>query len=295
MNKMGLKLVAGVGAFSCGFYYYNINKTTKKVNYNKIKEDVEDILWNKSYEDKNIGPLLVRLAWHASGTYDKQTKTGGSSGATMRFNKEAKDPANAGLNQARDFLEQIKKNHPYISYADLWIYASYVAIESMGGPKIAFHQGREDAVAEQACPPNGRLPDAAQGRKHIRDVFNRMDFNDQEIVALVGGGHAMGRCHPTRSGFDGPWTFNPLAFSNLFFVELFNRQWIVKNWSGPKQFVDKETGKLMMLPTDIELRDDTEFNKWSVQYKDNEELLKRDFGNAFQKLTELGCERLKKI
>lgn len=49
------------------------------------------------YDDGSIGPVLVRLAWHASGTYDVKSKTGGSNGATMRFEPEIKDPANAGL------------------------------------------------------------------------------------------------------------------------------------------------------------------------------------------------------
>lgn len=51
-----------------------------------------------SWDDGSLGPVFVRLAWHASGTYDKNTKTGGSDGATMRFNPEKTDGANAGLN-----------------------------------------------------------------------------------------------------------------------------------------------------------------------------------------------------
>ena len=295
-----VKLLAGAGFMGGLYYYFVMNKATSssggKPNFPKIKEEVESILWNKNYEDKHIGPLLIRLAWHASGTYDKTTKTGGSNGATMRFALEANDGANAGLQHARNFLEPIKKNHPTISYADLWIYSSYVALENMGGPKIDFAYGRKDAVDEKACPPNGRLPDAAQGRSHIRDVFGgRMGFNDQEMVALIGGGHAMGRCHTTRSGFDGPWNNNPLSFSNLFFVELFNNEWVVKEWTGPKQFVDKKTGNLMMLPTDLEFRDDPEFKKWSLKYKDDEKLLTKDFGTVFKKLTELGCDNLKKM
>jgi len=96
----------------------------------------------------------------------------------MRFPAESKHGANAGLHHARDFLEPIKKKHPGISYADLWILASYAAIEDMGGPNIPFEAGRVDATEEKACPPDGRLPDASQGRKHIRDVFYRMGFND---------------------------------------------------------------------------------------------------------------------
>jgi len=47
-----------------------------------------------------------------------------------------------------------------LSYADLWILASYVAIEEMGGPYIPFVPGRTDAKTEKECPPDGRLPDA---------------------------------------------------------------------------------------------------------------------------------------
>lgn len=62
----------------------------------------------------------MRLAWHASGTYSKYDRTGGSNGATMRFSTEATDPANAGLHVAREALEPIKAKYPWISYADLW-------------------------------------------------------------------------------------------------------------------------------------------------------------------------------
>ena len=58
------------------------------------------------------------MGWHAAGTYDCTSKTGGSNGATMRFPPEASWGANAGLNIARDFLEPIKSKHPGISYAD---------------------------------------------------------------------------------------------------------------------------------------------------------------------------------
>jgi catalase (peroxidase I) len=91
------------------------------------------------WDDGSIAPILIRLAWHSSGTYDRFTKTGGSNncgkgGATMRFGGEASDPENIGLEKGREFLEPIKQKNPFISYADLWILASYVAIEQTGGP-----------------------------------------------------------------------------------------------------------------------------------------------------------------
>lgn len=55
-----------------------------KPDYGKVKEAIADMLDKEDYDDGSMGPVLVRLAWHASGTYDKNTKTGGSNGATMR-------------------------------------------------------------------------------------------------------------------------------------------------------------------------------------------------------------------
>jgi catalase (peroxidase I) len=146
-------------------------------NVIKVRQDIAAILKNKDWDDGSIGPVLVRLAWHASGTFDKHTKTGGSNGATMRYKPESTDGANAGLEHARSFLEPIKKKHSWISYADLWTLAGVVAIEKMNGPIVPWKPGRSDIppkVAEtqtkQVIPPNGRLPDASLGAQHIRDV-----------------------------------------------------------------------------------------------------------------------------
>ena len=72
----------------------------------------------------------------------------------------------------------------------------------MGGPKIPWRPGRKDVSEASAVPENGRLPDAAQGASHVRDIFYRMGFTDREIVALAGA-HAVGRCHVDRSGYSG--------------------------------------------------------------------------------------------
>ena len=99
-------------------------------------------------------------------------------------------------------------------------------------------------------PENGRLPDASQGAPHLRDVFGRQDFTDRDIVALSGG-HTLGRCHKVRSGFDGPWTDNPLKFDNSYFKNLMNLEWRKRVWDGKEQYEDVATQRLMMLPTDI--------------------------------------------
>lgn len=93
----------------------------------------------------------------------------------------------------------------------------------MQGPTIAWRPGRSDRDVA-FCTPDGRLPDGAKDQNHIRAIFSRMGFNDQEMVALSGA-HALGRCHTDRSGFDGPWTFSPTVFSNDYFTLLLNEKW----------------------------------------------------------------------
>merc|ERR1719446_1046002 len=100
------------------------------------------VMDSPDWDDGSYAPVLIRLAWHSSGTYDAKDYTGGSYGATMRHALEANDPDNAGLGAARELLEPIKNAHPGLSYADLWILASYCAIEHTGGPKMEFTGGR---------------------------------------------------------------------------------------------------------------------------------------------------------
>lgn len=122
---------------------------------------------------------------------------------------------------------------PWISYSDLWILSGVTAIQEMLGPAIPFRPGRVDKDVA-SCTPDGRLPDGAKTQDHVRNIFNRMGFNDQEIVALIGA-HALGRCHADRSGFSGPWTFSPTVMSNDFYTLLLNEKWQWKKWDGPKQ------------------------------------------------------------
>ena len=76
--------------------------------------------------------MALRLAWHSAGTYNKYDGTGGSNGATMRFAPERDDDANAGLGIIRDLLEPVKRNHPDLSYSDLWSLVGVSALEFTG-------------------------------------------------------------------------------------------------------------------------------------------------------------------
>src|SRR6266498_3635637 len=84
-------------------------------DYDAVREDIKKLIHDKESSKDGNGPIFVRLAWHASGTYDKNTKTGGSNGATMRFHIESSDAANNGLEIARNCLEPIKEKYSWIS------------------------------------------------------------------------------------------------------------------------------------------------------------------------------------
>ncbi|KAF5690912.1 heme-binding peroxidase [Fusarium circinatum] len=264
-------------------------------DFEAVRKSIIDLLRQPGYDDGSAGPVLVRLAWHSSGTYDVATDTGGSNGAGMRYEAEGGDPANAGLQNARLFLEPLKRLHPWITYSDLWTLAGVTAIRAMGGPEIDWLPGRTDFTDDSKLPPRGRLPDAAQGADHIRDIFYRMGFNDREIVALSGA-HSLGRCHTENSGFEGKWVNNPTRFSNQYFRLLLSEKWTEKTVpeSGVTQFssVDPDTEEeLMMLPTDMALTTDPEFSKYVRLYAEDKELFFNDFKAAFAKLLELGIAR----
>ncbi|KFX87140.1 hypothetical protein V490_08507 [Pseudogymnoascus sp. VKM F-3557] len=286
-----------LGAAGAGYYVYGQGNgfsaaskgpfTPTFEDYQKVYNEIAARLEEKDdYDDGSYGPVLVRLAWHASGTYDVETKTGGSNGATMRFQPEGDHGANAGLKAARDFLEPVKEKFPWITYSDLWILAGVTAIQEMQGPTIPYRPGRTDKDLA-ACTPDGRLPDATQGHKHLRAIFGRMGFNDQEIVALSGA-HALGRCHTDRSGFEGPWTFSPTVLTNDFYTLLLEQTWQWKKWKGPAQYEDKATKSLMMLPTDYVLIKDKGFRPWVEKYAKDNDLFFKDFAAVVTRLFELG-------
>lgn len=264
-------------------------------DFDAVRKSILGLLDQPEYDDGSAGPVLVRLAWHSAGTYDAVSDTGGSNGAGMRYEAEGGDPANAGLHHARLFLEPVKRLHTWITYSDLWTLAGVTAIRAMGGPEIEWLPGRTDYVDDSKLPPRGRLPDAALGSEHIRNVFYRMGFTDREIVALCGA-HNLGRCHTTNSGFEGKWVNNPTRFSNQYFRLLISESWVEKRVpeSGVLQFsaIDPITeDELMMLPTDIALIQDPEFSKYVRLYAKDKDLFFEDFRQAFAKLMELGISR----
>ena len=280
-----------------------VNTKSAEVDWKAVRTMIVSLLDDDNWDDGSWGPIFVRLAWHAAGTYDAKNQLGGSEGALMRFKPEADWGANAGLAFARSRLEPVKKAFPDISFADLWSFAGTVAIEEMGGPKIAWRPGRRDVAESEKYKvnPDGLLPDADGRDKkdrvgdHLRDIFYRMGFNDREIVALSGA-HSLGRCHVDRSGYWGPWTFAPTTVSNEYYRLLVEEKWTPKTthmgkpWTGPLQYEDK-TGSLMMLPTDLALIQDAKFRPIVEEYAKNEKKFMDDFGKAWLKLQENGVRK----
>jgi hypothetical protein len=109
--------------------------------YDNVRSSVVELI----AADRTLGPSLVRLSFHSSGTYDMMSNSGGSARGTIRFKEELSHEANAGLEKILPVLEPIKRKHPGISYADLYTLAGAVSVEALGGPHITWHPGRVDA------------------------------------------------------------------------------------------------------------------------------------------------------
>jgi len=181
----------------------------------------------------HYGPLLIRMAWHAAGTYRIHDGRGGAGSGEQRFAPLNSWPDNANLDKARRLLWPIKQKYGRkISWADLMVLAGNVALESMGFKTFGFGGGREDVwetsediywgregkwLADERYTgdrdldnplaavqmgliyvnpegPNGK-PDPLSAARDIRETFARMAMNDEETVALIAGGHTFGKTH----------------------------------------------------------------------------------------------------
>ena len=217
-----------------GFDYAQEFKT---LDLKALKQDLYALMtdsqdwWPADYG--HYGPLFIRMAWHAAGTYRTGDGRGGAGTGNQRFAPLNSWPDNVNLDKARRLLWPIKQKYGNkISWADLLILAGNCAIESMGGKTFGFGGGRADiwepeediywgAEAEWLGDkryagerelenplaavqmgliyvnpegPNGEPSVLAEGRD-IRETFARMAMNDEETVALTAGGHTFGKCH----------------------------------------------------------------------------------------------------
>jgi catalase-peroxidase len=268
--------------------------------------------------------LMVRMAWHSAGTYRSGDGRGGAGRGQQRFAPLNSWPDNGNLDKARRLLWPIKQKYGQkISWADLMILAGNVALESSGFRTFGFAGGREDVwepdqdvywgkettwlAADKRYSgerdlenplaavqmgliyvnpegPNGN-GDPLSAAKDIRETFKRMAMDDEETVALIAGGHTLGKTHGAgpadnvgadpeggtleqqgfgwankfgsgkgkdaiTSGLEVTWTTTPARWSNDFFEILFKYEWEkTKSPAGAIQWVAKGADAIIPGPS----------------------------------------------
>ena len=250
-------------------------------------------------DDVVRGAKLLRLAWHSAATYDRHSRTGGSMHGTLRFGEELGHAANAGLDEAVRWLEPIRRKYAAqgLQHGDLYTLAGATALEALGGPRLQWRAGRIDAGSPAQCPAEGRLLAPQRTPKeaadHLRQVYNRLGFNDREIVALSGA-YALGYTFVNPEEFPG--------FSNAYYRALVT---LGCEWGGECAWEEttdaagraaylsggaaSTQGRYLMYLADLVLATDPGFRTYVQLYADRNDVWKRDLKHALEILLELGC------
>ncbi|MEZ5438668.1 MAG: catalase/peroxidase HPI [Lysobacteraceae bacterium] len=305
---------------------FDYRKAFQKLDYAALKKDLLALMTDsQDWWPADFGSyagLMIRLAWHSAGTYRSGDGRGGGGRGQQRFAPLNSWPDNVSLDKARRLLWPIKQKYGQkISWADLFILAGNVALESAGFKTFGFAAGREDVWEPDndvywgnettwlaaSDTPNSRYSDSKPGERDlenplaavqmgliyvnpegpdgnpdpvaaahdIRETFKRMAMDDEETVALIAGGHTIGKTHGAASadnvgadpeaadleqqgfgwtnkhgsgtgadaitsGLEVTWTSTPVKWSNDFFKFLFGYEWeLEKSPAGAHQWVAK--------------------------------------------------------
>ena len=290
-----------------------------KADLRALMTDSQD-WWPADYG--HYGPLFIRMAWHSAGTYRVHDGRGGARGAQQRFEPLNSWPDNVSLDKARRLLWPLKQKYGNsISWADLMVLAGTVAMEDMGFKTYGFAGGREDdweaditywgsetewlgderhdedgklekplAAVQMGLiyvnpeGPNGK-PDPMLSAQSIRQSFARMAMGDEEVVALIAGGHTFGKAHGAHkaedcleaepaaapieqqglgwknncgsgkgadtytSGLEGAWSVNPTAWTHQYLDNLFGYEWVqTKSPAGHIQWIPADGQAANLVP-----------------------------------------------
>ena len=290
--------------------FKNLDVEALKRDVMAVMTDSQD-WWPADYG--HYGPFFIRMAWHAAGTYRTFDGRGGGGSGMQRFAPLNSWPDNASLDKARRLLWPVKQKYGNkVSWADLIVFAGNCAYESMGFETFGFAFGREDRwepeevvwgpedswLGDARHSPEGDLegpfgadhmgliyvnpegpggnPDPSLAGKFIRQTFSRMAMNDEETLALIVGGHTVGKAHGAApapenvgpepeaagleeqgfgwknkygtgkgpdtitSGLEGPWTSEPTKWDNGFLDNLYNHDYeLTSSPAGAKQWAPK--------------------------------------------------------
>ena len=279
---------------------FDYRQEFSKLDYEELKNDLRKLMtdsqdwWPADFG--HYGPQFVRMSWHAAGTYRLSDGRGGGGRGQQRFAPLNSWPDNVNIDKSRRLLWPIKQKYGQrISWADLMILTGNVALETMGFRTFGFAAGRADTwepdldvnwgsetawlthrpldtfdaplsatemgliyVNPEGPNANG---DPLSAAHFIRETFARMAMNDEETVALIGGGHTFGKTHGAApeshkgpdpeaagleaqglgwasnygtgfgadavgSGIEVTWTQTPAQWSNHFFENLFKYEWV---------------------------------------------------------------------
>ena len=294
---------------------FNYREEFNKLDYEALKNDLRKLMtdsqewWPADFG--HYGPQFIRMSWHAAGTYRLSDGRGGGGRGQQRFAPLNSWPDNVNIDKSRRLLWPIKQKYGQkISWADLLILTGNVALETMGFRTFGFAAGREDTwepdldvnwgsettwLAHRPIEkfnqplsatemgliyvnPEGpdRSGDPVSAANFIRETFARMAMNDEETVALIGGGHTFGKTHGAApeshkgpepeaaglqaqglgwisnygsgsgrdavgSGLEVTWTQTPKQWSNHFFENLFKYEWVqTKSPGGAIQWEAKD-------------------------------------------------------
>ena len=305
---------------------FNYRDEFKKLDYSALKADLRALLtdsqeWWPADWGSYIG-LFIRMAWHGAGTYRTVDGRGGAGRGQQRFAPLNSWPDNVSLDKARRLLWPVKQKYGQkISWADLYMLAGNVALENAGFRTFGFGAGREDvwepdldvdwgdekewlkhrhpeSLEKQALGAtemgliyvNPEGPNASgdplSAAAAIRATFGNMAMDDEEIVALIAGGHTLGKTHGAApashvgpepeaaplesqglgwsstygsgvgadaitSGLEVVWTQTPTQWSNYFFENLFKYEWVqTRSPAGAIQFEAKDAPEIIPDPFD---------------------------------------------
>ena len=305
---------------------FNYAEEFKKLDYAALKGDLKALLtdsqdwWPADWG--TYAGLFIRMAWHSAGTYRTVDGRGGAGRGQQRFAPLNSWPDNVSLDKARRLLWPVKQKYGQkISWADLMILAGNVALENSGFRTFGFAAGREDvwepdmdvnwgdekawlthrspeALAKNPLAAtemgliyvNPEGPNASGDPRSaaaaIRATFGNMAMDDEEIVALIAGGHTLGKTHGASaashvgvdpeaapieqmglgwtsshgsgsgadaitSGLEVVWTQTPTQWSNNFFENLFKFEWVqTRSPAGAIQFEAKDAPEIIPDPFD---------------------------------------------